>query len=329
MKKFLLFISITSFLFFSCEKKVEPEKPKVLYQLKEGNPIPDFSSESAYNYVEAQVKFGPRSPNSTAHKEAKKYFEVELRKYCDELIMQHFTYTGYDNEKLELTNFIAKFNPSAKNRIVLCAHWDSRPRAERDKDESKRNLPIIGANDGGSGCGVLLEIASVLKNKKLNYGVDIVLFDGEDYGKESDLNNFCLGSKYFTATLPADYKPLFGILLDLVGDKEAVFYKEQYSVKYAGDIVSLVWGVAKKIGANQFSDLHGNAVYDDHVPMNQAAIRTIDIIDMDLVGGDDANERRNYWHSHRDDMSNISKETLQQVGDVLINLLYSLEFASN
>lgn len=329
MKKFLILISISTFIFFSCEKKVEPVKPSEKFVIKEGGKTPQFSAENSYNYIEQQIKFGPRNPNSVAHKSAKFFFEIELKKYCDELILQDFTYTGYDGEKLELTNFIAKFNPSAKNRIILCAHWDSRPRAERDKDESKRGLPILGANDGGSGVGVLLEIASILKQNKISYGVDIVLFDGEDYGKESDLNNFCLGSKYFTAIKPADYQPQFGILLDLVGDKEAIFYKEQYSVKYAGDIVSLIWGVAKKINASQFSDLHGNAVYDDHVPMNQAGIRTIDIIDMDLVGGDDTNERRNYWHTHQDDMSNISKETLQQVGDVLVNLLYSLEFANN
>lgn len=329
MKKYLFTLSILSFIFFSCEKKVEPEKPKTLFQLAEEKNIPNFSSDNAYRYIEEQVKFGPRNPNSQAHKSAKIFFETELKKYCDELVLQNFTYTGYDNEKLELTNFVAKFNPSAKNRILLCAHWDSRPRAERDEDESKKGLPILGANDGGSGCGVLLEVASILKNNKLPFGVDIVLFDGEDYGKESDINNFCLGSKYFSAAKPADYNPQFGILLDLVGDKEAIFYKEQYSVKYAAEIVTLVWSAAKKINANQFSELHGNAVYDDHVSLNQGGIRSIDIIDMDLVGGDNSSPRRNYWHSHKDDMSNISKETLQQVGNVLLYLLYSIEFTNN
>lgn len=327
MKKLLLLPLSFILLFASCEKE-EPEKvvSKPLYSLSEPVQLPEFNGENAYAQIEKQVSFGPRNPNSPGHAKALAYLQGELKKYADEVVLQPFTYTGYDNEKLALTNIIGKFNPAEKNRIILCAHWDTRPRGEEDRDSTKRDLPILGANDGGSGVGVLLEIARILKNQKVSYGIDIILFDGEDYGHRNDLTNFCIGSKYFSANLPQGYSPVFGILLDLVGDKEAVFMKEGYSYQFAPEIVNLVWGVASRIGEAQFVPQVGPAIYDDHVPLNQAGIRCINIIDSELVGADSPNERRNYWHTQRDTMDNIGKETLQAVGDVVIRLIYSLKF---
>ncbi len=329
-KKLLLLVSggLLIFLLSSCEKKEQQEVSRPLYSLVKNYNIPKFDAENAYKQIEAQVSFGPRNPGSVGHKKALIYLQNELKKYADEVALQAFSYNGYNNEKLALTNIIAKFNPKAKDRIMFCAHWDTRPRAEHAKDSTRRNEPILGANDGGSGCGIILELARLLKENKVSFGVDLILFDGEDYGKENDLNNFCLGSKYFAVNHPEGYNPAFGILLDLVGDKEATFSMEGYSLKYAPDVTQLVWSIAAQVNATDFIPTEGYPIYDDHVPLNQAGIKTIDVIDAELVGADTPVERRNYWHSHMDTMVNIGKNTLQQVGNVMTHLIYSLSFNS-
>jgi hypothetical protein len=322
--KFIFLLLFFSLIFVSCSKReVEPVQ-KPLFEVIKKTDMPVFNGENAYNNVKKQVAFGPRNPGSTGHAQALNYLKNELLKYADGVRLQSFSYPGYD-ETLQLTNIIAEFNPNAKNRIMLAAHWDTRPRAEEADDTSKQNLPIPGANDGGSGVGVLLEIAGILKDKKIDYGVDIVLFDGEDYGKKSDLGNYCLGAKYFAANLEG-YQPAFGILLDMVGDKDAFFPKEGASVQYAPDIVNLIWGIAGQIGAGSFLNSRSPEIYDDHIALNQGGIRTVDIIDLELIGANTPDKRRNYWHTHNDTMDNISSETLQEVGSVLINLIYSLKF---
>lgn len=326
MKKIsaLILIALTALIITSCREETKVETAPS-YTLLEKASVPQFDAENAYKMVEAQVALGPRNPGSEAHRKAKLFFENELKKYADEVVLQNFTYTGYENTKLDLTNIIAKFNPKSENRIFICAHWDSRPRSDQDKKESNKNLPILGANDGGSGVGVILELARLLKQHKVEYGIDLILFDGEDYGVESDLSNYCLGSKYFAANIPQNYKPVFGILLDLVGDKEAYFKKEGNSLQVMPDVVNMIWNIAEKQNAGAFINAEGHAIFDDHVPLNQAGIPTIDIIDADLIGADTGNERRNYWHTQNDNMDNIGKETLQQVGNVLTNLIYSLK----
>ncbi len=328
MKKLIILIPLLfAILLNSCQNEQPEQKvSRPLYTLKDNPQLPLFNAANAYSQIEKQVSFGPRNPNSRGHAAALLYLENELKQYADQMELQKFSYTGYKGERLELTNIIGKFNPEEKSRILLTAHWDSRPWADQEKDSTKHNTPILGANDGGSGVGVLLEIARLLKNQKVDYGIDIVFFDGEDYGKHDDLSYFCLGSKYFSSRLPANYTPIFGILLDLVGDKEAVFMKEGYSNQFAPDIINLVWGLSNSSGASQFVNQVGPAIYDDHVPLNQAGIRTIDIIDIDLVGGQTPVERRNYWHTLKDGMENISEQTLQNVGNVLVNVIYSLKF---
>jgi glutaminyl-peptide cyclotransferase len=325
MKKIIaLFILIAmTFILSSCQKENKVESALV-YSLNENKSTPQFDAQNAYAMVDKQVSFGPRDPGSEGHKKGKEFLESELRKYADEVELQNFTYTGYENEKLELTNIIAKFNPKSEKRIFICAHWDCRPRSDQDKIEKNKLLPIPGANDGASGCGIILELARILKQNKIDYGIDLVLVDGEDYGKESDLTNYCLGAKYFAANVPSTYKPVFGVLLDLVGDKEAVFEKEGNSVQTAPDVVNMIWGIADKMKATTFSGAAGHSIYDDHIPLNQAGLFTIDIIDADLVGANTSVERRKYWHTQKDDMSNIGKETLQQVGAVLTKMIYSL-----
>jgi len=311
-------------IFYSCNGE-QPGKIAEVYHLTTIQTKPDFDATNAYNQIEKQLSFGPRNPGSPGHQQTLNYLNNELKRYADIVYLQEFSYPGY-NEQLKLTNIVAQFNPNSTNRIFICAHWDTRPRAEQDKNESNRELPILGANDGGSGVGVILELARLLKNNPVNYGVDLILFDGEDYGKEGDMNNYLLGAKYFSANKPADYQPHFGILLDLVGDKEAEFRMEGASLKYAGDVVEMIWNVASSLNATAFRKIESSDIYDDHIALNMAGLKTINIVDSDLIGADSANERRNYWHTQNDTMENISKETLEQVGEVLTHLIYSLQF---
>jgi hypothetical protein len=325
--KFFCCLILLAFIVTSCNQKKE-EVPKEEFKMNKVSAFPAFNADNAFGGVEKIVALSPRDPNSAGHEKVLQYLSVELKKYCDDLQFQSFDYPGY-NTTLKLTNLIAKFNPSAKKRIFICVHWDSRPRADQDKDEKLKDKPILGANDGASGMGVMLELARVLKSSKVKYGVDLIFFDGEDYGKESDLNNYCLGSKYFAQAVQQDYKPVFGILLDMVGDKEAVFRKEGNSVAYAPEVTDMIWNMARTSGSSLFSDEKGSPIYDDHIPLNEAGIKTVDIIDIDLVGANTTNPRRKYWHTQGDDMSNISKEALRQTGETLVRMLYSLELTNN
>lgn len=329
--KFLLFsiVTITSLLLISgCGKKEEPPVVKETvpaFEIKKGNKIPQFDSLLAYELVAKQVAFGPRVSGKPSWAVTKEFLSNRLVQSGAIVKHQDFEAKVPTGETLKFTNLIASFNPEAVKRILLCAHWDSRPHADQESDTSKHNQPIPGANDGASGTAVLLVLADVLGANKLDYGVDIVLFDAEDYGRSGSLEGYCIGSKYFAANNPLPQKPLFGILLDLVGDKEAIYMREEGSVKFAGDVVDLVWKFAQSEGNSRFKDFVSQPVYDDHIPLNEVGIRTINIIDAGLIGADSRDPRRNYWHTLKDDMNNISASTLYDLGKVLTGFLYSLK----
>ncbi|MEW6510072.1 MAG: M28 family peptidase [Bacteroidota bacterium] len=280
--------------------------------------IPSFNGARAFGFLTAQTGFGPRNPNSAGHRDCLAYLVSTLRSSGAEVRLQEFTHNGYGGERLRLTNVLASFNPQVRSRILLCAHWDTRPRAEQDENRSRRSEPILGANDGASGVAVLLELASLFQFSPPAIGVDIALFDGEDYGREGDHGSYLLGSRHFASSRPAEYIPRFGILLDMVGDKFLDLPKEHYSVRFAPDIVDLVWGTASRLGIQQFSNAVGEEVLDDHMPLNEAGIKTIDIIDFNYP--DDTNR---FWHSHRDVPENCSAESLEAVGTVLAHVVYS------
>jgi len=280
--------------------------------------FPTFNSTRAFDALLKQTSFGPRNPNSLGHKECLVYLESTLRGLADEVRLQPFSHSGYHGEVLQLTNVIGSFRPQEKSRILLCAHWDTRPRADQDPDKTKQDRPIIGANDGASGVAVLLELAMLLQKTPPPTGVDLVLFDGEDYGLEGDHDSYLLGSRYFAKNKPAAYLPRFGILLDMVGDRFLEIPKEGYSVRYGPDIVNLVWNTAKELGISQFSDERGEEIIDDHLPLNDVGIVTIDIIDFDYP---DPTHR--FWHTHQDIPENCSAESLDAVGTVLTRLLYT------
>ncbi len=280
--------------------------------------IPHFNSERAFGFLVKQTDFGPRNPNSTGHQACSNYLTTQLRGLADAVSVQEFQHTGYGGEILSLTNIIASFNPAMEQRILLCAHWDTRPRAEHDENKDRRNEPMLGANDGASGVAVLLELATLLHTQKPAIGVDLILFDGEDYGNEGDHASYLLGSRHFALNLEPERQYRFGILVDMVGDKFLDLPREENSVKYAPDIVSLVWSKAKELGYTEFLDEVEGAVYDDHLPLNEIGIKTIDIIDFNFP---DPTNR--YWHTHQDVPENCSPESLGAVGTVLTHVIYS------
>ena len=291
---------------------------------EKGRAVPEFSADSAYSFIAKQLSFGPRVPNTEGHSNTRAYLESKLKEYAGEgsVFTQEFTSEGYD-ETLNLGNVIAAFNTSAADRIMICAHWDTRPRADMDTERTDEYIP--GADDGGSGVAVMLELARIFAENTPPIGVDLVFFDGEDYGTQGDLDNYFLGSRYWSQNPPVPgYQPRFGILLDMVGAENAQFPKEYYSLQYAPNLVNELWGIASQKGySSVFLDEPGGAVMDDHYIINQYTdIPVIDIINQDRTpqGGFTFAA---YWHTHSDDLSIISRETLQAVGDVLLELIYN------
>ncbi|MFP8488427.1 M28 family peptidase [Gracilimonas sp. Q87] len=320
MSKWLYLLSILTLILIGCGD----EKSEGLTFTEKGREVPSFNVDSAYHFVEQQVEFGPRVPNTEAHQQALHYFQNKFKSYAGDnaVYVQRFEAEGYD-ETLNLGNVIAAFNLSGPDRIMLSAHWDSRPRA--DMDSTNAENPILGADDGASGVGVLLELARMFRDNPPPVGVDIILFDGEDYGKSGDLNRYFLGSRYWSKNPPVPgYSPRFGILLDMVGGAGAQFPKEQYSVNYAPNLVNEVWNIADEKGyGDMFLNEQGAAVSDDHVIVNeQAGIPIINIIHHYRKSNGVA-EFPSYWHSQNDDLDIISKETLQAVGDVMAELIYN------
>lgn len=308
----------------SCGKKNPelPPPPPQTMQFVAPKTMPAYSGDRAFELLVKQTSFGPRVPGSAGHAACLQYFIDFLTPLADTVTTQKFDMPGYDGERLSLTNVIARFKPEAQFRVLLAAHWDTRPRADRETNEADRARPILGANDGASGVAVLLHLAEILAASPPAIGIDIVLFDGEDYGREGDDAMYCIGSKYYAASIGSGPKPEFGILLDLVGDIEARFPQEEMSVRYAPDIVKLVWTSARTLSAGNFRVEAHDGIIDDHIALNTTAgIKTINIIDAELVGHKAAEPRRKYWHTHRDTPENCSPKTLENVGRVLLHVL--------
>lgn len=313
-------------LVVSCSKNNNKDiKTNAVYEFQQSSSYPEFSGERALELVEQQLKFGPRVPNSAGHDSCLVFLESFLTANGATLKMQDFSLPAYEGERLRLTNVIARFSPQSKVRIILAAHWDSRPRADMESSPELKSRAIPGANDGASGVAILLHMAEIFAKTPPPVGVDIVLFDGEDYGREGDEAMYCLGAKYFSSSLPPEYDAEFGILLDLVGDKDAKFYREGYSQQLAGDIVDLLWNNARALDLPEFVDWSGGAILDDHVSMNlSAGIKTVNIIDMDLIGHKSNDERRKYWHTLGDTIDNLSAQTLGNVGKLLCYTIYGI-----
>lgn len=286
-----------------------------------------FSADSAYAYTDAQVKMGARVPGTPAHKECLEYLRSSLERFGLETAVEQGSLPRYDGKQQEICNVVGRYRPDLKQRVLLCAHWDCRPWSDHESDPEKQMIPVLGANDGASGVGVLLEIARQLQIQQPETGVDIVFFDAEDMGTpdfyrgESRENSWCLGSQLWAAqhkAEKADYQ--YGILLDMIGSPDAVFGKEYFSLQYAPQVLQHIWGIAGKIGFSRwFVYRNTGAVTDDHYYVNSiAGIPTIDIIHYDPQSGTGF---PSYWHTNHDDMQNVSRTTLDAVGKTLMTAI--------
>lgn len=293
------------------KKKDKPTKPVASYRLT-------FSEDSAYKFIEKQVSFGPRVPGTDAHKQCADYLVSSLRSYCDTAFIQVGEMPS-KNGSVAINNVIGSFNPEATKRVLLMAHWDTRPQA--DEDPSRPTEPADGANDGASGVGVLLETARQLQQQRPDEGVDILFFDAEDMGdRQGKPETWCLGSQYWAKNKHKEnYVARFGILLDMVAPENPTFAIEGYSWQYAQPYVKKVWKAANDLGYGDiFVNNLGSSLIDDHVFINQiAGIPSLDIIHYD----NSSSGFGEFWHTHDDNMESISKITLKAVGETVFKVV--------
>ncbi len=317
MKK-ALFLSLLTVLLFACKSDKESKQEPVIKEIKPVT-VPAVNRDSLYHYVERQVAFGPRNPLSTGHEECKNWIVEKLISYNMQVEEQTFEASIYTGVDYNATNIIGSYKPNQKQRIVLAAHWDTRFHA--DKDDEDRDTPILGADDGGSGVAVLLEVARQLSLNPVDIGVDFIFFDAEDQGN-SDAGDqsltWCLGSNHWAKEAKEKgYKADYGILVDMVGAKGATFTKEEASREFASEILDKVWYLAGKMGfSSYFVNQNSYPVQDDHIPINVIAkIPTIDIINYKNGFG-------KHWHTHDDNLDIIDKHTLQAVAQVVTASVY-------
>lgn len=287
-----------------------------------------FSADSAMAYVEAQCAFGPRVPNSEAHRLCGDYLVNEFRRRGLTVVEQKADLTAWDGNVLHSRNIIASYKPELSDRVIVCAHWDCRPWADADKDERRHREPVMGANDGASGVAVLLELARQLSQIAPKVGVDLICFDSEDYGRPywaeggDGSSDWCLGSQHWAQQPHVEgYAARYGILLDMVGGEGARFHYEGYSLQYAQPVVGKVWNAAHTAGFGEYFPMRdGGYVTDDHVPLNEVAqIPCIDIIPFNATPGQSFSP---HWHTVNDTPENISPATLRAVGQTVVQVLW-------
>ena len=299
------------------------------------NPVgPSFNADSAYAFTKAQCDFGPRDMNSRGHDLCGEWIVSKFKEYGCKVTTQTAMLAGYDGTKLRSRNIMASINPEATTRILLCAHWDSRPWADNDPDSANWRKPILAANDAASGVAVMLELARIIGKSKdekafnKQLGIDFVCFDAEDWGTPQwadvadNADSWALGAQYWSKNLPQGYEARYGILLDMVGGVGAKFYREGMSMQYAPEIVKKVWRAAREVGfGSYFPKEDGGMITDDHVPVNQfAKIPTIDIIP--YYADCQQSSFGPTWHTLADNMENIDKNTLKAVGQTLVQVIY-------
>lgn len=273
-----------------------------------------FDGESAIGYAKAQLDFGPRIPGTIAAQQAGDWIVSEMNKRADTVIVQAWTHTTQDGKQLPMRNILARFNPEATDRILYVTHWDTRPVSDASENLGERQLPVPGANDGASGVGLFVALGDALKKNPPASGVDLLFVDGEDYGAfDAKLADVLIGSAYFARNLPdPGYHPIFGVLWDMIGDRDLRIKKEDISVQQAPEVVDRVWAKAKELGHDDvFVDENAGAITDDHVPLLQAGLRVIDVIDLDYP----------YHHRPSDTLDKIAARSLSIVGEVAEALL--------
>ncbi|MDQ2888921.1 MAG: M28 family peptidase, partial [Gemmatimonadota bacterium] len=278
-----------------------------------------FDGDAAYRYARIQVSFGPRIPGSPGWQKAGDWIAAQMRSRADTVIEQRWTHKLANGDSIPLRNILARFRPGAIDRVLYLTHWDTRPVADNDPNPANRTKPILGANDGASGVGLFVALGDLLKKTPPNVGVDLLFVDGEDYGTFGPPDvDVLMGSTYFASHLPSPgYQPIFGVLFDMIGDKDLNIYQEQNSVARAPEVVNRVWQAAAGLGyAQYFIPTPKYAVTDDHIPLLQAGLRVIDVIDIDYGPANNS-----YHHTLADTMDKISAKSLGIVGDVAATLV--------
>lgn len=303
----LHYLSITAFAVFLC---LIPEGCGT-------SDPPQFDADRAWAHLVKQCDYGPRVPGSSARDSVAFYLTRSLATYGAAVSTQRFSVRDpYSDRSIPMINVIGSFYPDRDRRVMLAAHYDSRPWADEEDDDLLKTQPVLGANDGASGVAVLLEIGRLLSvQDPAGVGVDVVFFDGEDYGKKNDLEYYLLGSKFFVSTRP-DYHPVCGILVDMVAGNESTIAKEAYSRTYAVELTDELFTRAERLGLDFFQPTEGGAVYDDHVPFLMAGIDVVDLFGYDY----------RHWHTVHDVPDNCSKEKMAQVGVLILDFVYDFPY---
>ena len=272
-----------------------------------------FDGAMAHRFVEHMVAAGPRVPNTAAHRAIGDWLIAELRQRAETVIVQEWVHVTQTHDSLHLRNILARFKPGEAGRVLYVSHWDSRPRSDLDPDPAKRHQPTPGANDGGSSTGMLLALADHLKRQPPAVGVDLLFVDGEDYGDfgGEDAPDVLIGARYFAAHLPEPgYQPLFAVVWDMIGDATQEFSQEGYSLRGAPEVVERVWNRARELGLGRvFRNRQGVPMTDDHLPLQRAGIRAIDVIDC-------CNDQYPYWHTTQDTPDKVLPQSLANAGRV-------------
>jgi glutaminyl-peptide cyclotransferase len=272
----------------------------------------EFAGPSAFKYIETQVGFGPRIPGTEAHRRMAVWLDSLLRQRADTVVAQRWTHVTAAGDSLALTNFIARFKPAASKRLLFLAHWDSRPTAD-SPTSTDSTKPVPGANDGGSGVALLLGVADVLKRTPPSIGVDLLFDDWEDYGDFTKTpKDVLIGARYYAAHPVPGPQPLYAVLFDLVADSDLQIFQEGNSLIGAPEVVELVWDTAKDLGyGGTFVATPKHTLIDDHLELQKAGIRAIDVVDFDYPS----------WHTKDDTIDKVSAKSLQIVGDVAVGLV--------
>lgn len=278
-----------------------------------GAQVFQYDGERAMSYVRTQMDFGPRVPNTDGHRQTGDWILEQLRQKVDSVEVQEITHVTLDDDTLHLRNFIGRIMPQSGERVLMVTHWDTRPVADKATNMAQRRMPVPGANDGASGVALLLGLADELRVQAPVVGVDLLFVDGEDYGDFSQEQDVLIGSRYFAEHVPEGYQPLFGVLFDMVGDVNLNLPKEWNSVNRAPEVVDRVWRKANELGFGRyFRSEVGGAITDDHIPLLDAGIRTIDIIQSPLPP---------YHHTTEDTIDKVSAQSLAIVGSVAVGLV--------
>jgi hypothetical protein len=274
-------------------------------------PPREFDGATAFRYAEAQVAFGPRVPGTEGHRRMAAWLDSLARAKADSVLIQDWVNVTAKGARVPLHNVMMRFNPAAADRILFLAHWDTRPTADKAINPEDRNKPIPGANDGASGVAVLLGVADALRKTPSSLGVDLLFVDGEDFGSFEDSTETLLGARYYAKNQAPGPKPLFAVLFDMIGDRDLQIYQEGNSLLGAPEVVERVWQAAKIAGYSKvFIAAPRHTLVDDHLPLQQAGIRAIDVIDYDY------GNNNSLWHTPDDTIDKLSVQSLQAVGDV-------------